>query len=92
MILIGTFTVSSPMEDEKKSMSSKYSKQTMRTVEKLRRRFNLPKRTSVENVISYYRMYQGIVDKPESSYFPTYYATPYRKRSFHENQQLLILR
>ena len=73
MLLIGTFTVSSPMEDEKKSMSSKYSKQTMRSVEKLRRRFKLPKSTSVEKVISYYRMYQRIVDEP------AYYATPYRK-------------
>ena len=73
MLLIGYFTVSSAMEDEKKSMSSKYSKQTMRTVEKLRRRFNLPKRTSVENVISYYRMYQRILDEP------VYYSTPYRK-------------
>ena len=89
VLLMGHFTVSSLMDDENKS---KYLKQTMRYIGKLRRRFKLPKHTSVEKVLSYYRTYQGIVDQPAHSYFPSYYATPYRKRSFHESQQLIILR
>ena len=91
ILVIGNITVSSLMEYEKKSMNPKYSKQTLRSVEKLRRRFKLPKRTSVEKIISYYRMYHGIVDQPEYSYFPAYYATQYRKRSSFESQKLLIL-
>ena len=92
ILVIGHITVSSLMDDEKKLMNSKYSKQTLRSVGKLRRRFNLPKHTSVEKVLAYYRMYQGIVDPPEYSYFPTDYANLYRKRSSFKSQKFFILR